>query len=75
MSKPGFQTSEFWATALSQLLALLALVGLIGRGDLATLQDAVGKCVAAAALFAANAWVVVQYIRSRTHLKLPAPPG
>jgi hypothetical protein len=74
MTKSGIKTSEFWATAASQLLTLLALTGLIGTGDLATLQDAVGKCVAAAALFATNAWVVVRYIQSRTHLKQSLPP-
>jgi len=74
MTKPGYKTTEFWAAAASQLLALLALVGLIGPGDLATLQDAVGKCIAAVALFAANAWVVVRYIQSRTRLKQSALP-
>jgi hypothetical protein len=72
MTKPGFQTTEFWATLASQLLALLALAGLIGAGDLAPLQDAVGKCVAAAAVFATNAWVVVRYVQRRTHLKQSA---
>jgi uncharacterized membrane protein len=72
MTKPGFLTSEFWATAASQLLTLLALVGLISASDLASLQDAVGKCLAAAALFATNAWVVVRYIQSRTRLKQSA---
>jgi hypothetical protein len=73
MTKPGFKTTEFWTAVASQLLTLLALVGLIGPGDLATLQDAVAKCVAAVALFAANAWVVVRYIQSRTQVKQPAP--
>ncbi len=75
MTRPGLKTTEFWVTLVSQALAFLALVGVIAPNDLGTLQDAVGKCVAAAAVFAANAWVIVQYIRSRTHLKLPIPPG
>jgi hypothetical protein len=74
MTKPGYRTSEFWATALSQLLALLALLGVVRRDDLATLQDALGQCAAAAAVFLTNAWVVVQYIRSRTLLKQPLGP-
>jgi hypothetical protein len=73
VTRPGIKTTEFWAAAVSQLLALLALMGLIERADVGPLQDAIGKCVAAAAVFAANAWVVVQYIRSRTHLKQPVP--
>ena len=73
MNRSGIKTTEFWATALSQLLTLLALVGLIGSSDLPALQDALGKCVAAAAVFVTNAWVVVRYIQSRTHLKQLAP--
>ena len=73
MNRSGIKTTEFWATALSQLLTLLTLVGLIGSSDLPALQDALGKCVAAAAVFVTNAWVVVRYIQSRTHLKQIAP--
>ncbi len=72
MTKPGYKTSEFWATLAGQLLTLLALAGLIAPGDLGSLQDAVGKCITAAALFLTNAWVVVSYIRSRTQLKQSA---
>ena len=73
MNRSGIKTTEFWATALSQVLTLLALIGLVGRDDLAGLQDALGKCVAAAAVFVTNAWIVVRYIQSRTHLKQLAP--
>ena len=69
MNRSGIKTTEFWATAASQLLTLLGLVGLIGSTDLPGLQDAVGKCIAAAAVFATNGWVVVRYIQSRTHVK------
>ncbi len=69
MNRSGIKTTEFWTTAVSQLLTLLALVGLIGSNDLPGLQDAVGKCIAAAAVFVTNAWVVVRYIQSRTQVK------
>jgi hypothetical protein len=74
VNRSGIKTTEFWATALSQLLTLLALVGLVGSSDLPALQDALGKCVAAAAVFVTNAWVVVRYIQSRTHLKQAIRP-
>jgi hypothetical protein len=74
MNRSGFFTSEFWTTAASQVLALLALVGLIKSADLPGLQEAVAKCVAAAFVFAANAWVVIAYIRSRTEVKQAAGP-
>jgi hypothetical protein len=74
VNRSGIKTTEFWATALSQLLTLLTLVGLIGSSDLPALQDALGKCVAAAAVFVTNAWVVVRYIQSRTQLKQAIRP-
>ena len=48
------------------------LAAAIGQGDLPTLQDAVGKCLAPAAVFVTNAWVVVRYVQSRTRLKQSA---
>jgi hypothetical protein len=72
VNRSGIKTTEFWATAASQLLMLLGLVGLIGPSDLPGLQDAVGKCIAAAAVFVANAWVVVRYVQSRTAVKISA---
>jgi hypothetical protein len=73
VNRSGIKTTEFWATALSQLLTLLALAGLIGQSDLPALQDALGKCFAAAVVFATNAWIIVRYIQSRTQLKQFAP--
>lgn len=69
MNRAGLRTTEFWATLASQALALLALAGLVAPGDAATLQDALIKCVTAAGVFLANAWVIVRYIQSRTRLK------
>jgi hypothetical protein len=69
VTRSGIRTSEFWATLASQFLALLALAGVVSAADAATLQDAVVKCVTAAGVFAANAWVIVRYIQSRTRLK------
>ncbi|MFO0809068.1 MAG: hypothetical protein U0746_10625 [Gemmataceae bacterium] len=74
MIRSGFRTSEFWTTAASQLLALLALIGLVKSDDVPGLQDAMAKCIAAAFVFAANAWVVIEYVRSRTFLKQAAGP-
>lgn len=69
MNRPGIRTTEFWATLISQLLALMALAGVVNAADAATLSDALVKCVGAAGVFLANAWVVVRYIQSRTALK------
>lgn len=75
MNKSGFLTSEFWSTLVSQALALLALLGVLNATDAATLGDALGKCLAAAFLFASNALVVIHYVRSRTLLKQSALAG
>jgi hypothetical protein len=67
--KPGWKTSEFWTTLAGQLLALLTLAGIVHGSDAVTLQDALGKCIAAAFVIASNAWVIVRYVQGRTALK------
>jgi hypothetical protein len=72
MIRPGWQSTEFWTTFTGQLLSFLTLVGIIHASDVATLQDALAKCVTAVFVLVVNAWVVVRYIRSRTELKQTA---
>lgn len=69
---PGWKTTEFWTTILSKVLTLLALVGFISVNDSKTLEESIGKCVAAVFLFLANAQVVTRYIQSRLRLKTGA---
>lgn len=67
--KAGIKTTEFWTTIISQGLAILTLVGFLSSQDAQLLETALGQCVAAAFLFAVNAYVVVQYIKGRVTLK------
>ena len=71
--KPGYQTTEFWLTLLSQILALCVLLGWINVGDKDRLETALTNTVTAAFTFAASASVVWQYLQSRTRLKLHSP--
>jgi hypothetical protein len=67
--KPGWQTTEFWTTILGQILALLALTGVISAGDRQPLETALTNMVTAAFTIAGSTVIVVRYIRSRTELK------
>lgn len=70
--KPGFLTSEFWTSAgtvLGTLITVGVTVGVITPADGQNLAAAVTSGLAAAAAFATNAYVVVQYIQNRTALK------
>lgn len=67
--KAGFKTTEFWMTIVSQILAILTLLGFVSAQDAQSLETALGQCVAAVFLFAVNAWVVVQYAKGRVALK------
>src|SRR5262249_55594417 len=69
MIKPGYTTTEFWTTLIGQLVALLTILGVVQGPEAATLQDSLGKCIAAAFVLITNAWVVIRYIQSRTQLK------
>lgn len=68
-ARPGYQTTEFWTTATSQVLVLLGVLRLVPTQDVPTLQEAVAQAIIAISLFLTNAWVVVRYIQSRTALK------
>jgi hypothetical protein len=71
--RPGYRTTEFWTTLISQGLALLTIVGLLTAKEASTLQDALGQCVAAVFLFLTNGWVVVRYIQARVAVKTARP--
>jgi hypothetical protein len=70
MTKPGWKTTEWWTTSISQLLALLTVFGVLTPTDAHSLEEALAKIVAAAFLLATNAWIVVHYIRGRVALKM-----
>jgi hypothetical protein len=69
MSRAGLRTTEFWSTLVTQAIAVLTLLGIVNSSDANPLRDALTQCVTAGGIFLANAWVVVRYIQSRTHLK------
>lgn len=75
MNKPGWQTTEWWTTTISQLLALLTVFGVLAPTDAHTLEEALAKVVAAAFLLATNAWIVVHYIKGRVALKMDQRPS
>jgi hypothetical protein len=70
--KPGWQSSEFWITLLGQVLALLALSGVINVGDKDKLETASANAVTAVFTIVSSTAVVIRYIRSRTELKSQA---
>lgn len=72
--KPGYQTTEFWVTLLSQALSVLVLLRVITPQDETTLGSALGNAVAAIFALLASAKVVGDYLRSRTSLKQGRTP-
>src|SRR5262249_6244217 len=63
--KAGWKTTEFWMALIAQVLALLTVLGFVTSDQAKTLENALGQCIAAVFLFAANAYVVAQYIKGR----------
>lgn len=64
--KKGIATSEFWITIAQAISAVGIAFGFLTTEDAATLE----KAVVALGAFVATVIVVVQYIKSRTELKL-----
>ncbi len=75
MTKPGWKTTEWWTTSISQLLALLTVFGVLTPTDAHSLEEALAKVVAATFLLATNAWIVVHYIKGRVALKMGERPA
>jgi hypothetical protein len=75
MTKPGWKTTEWWTTSISQLLALMTVFGVLTPNDAHSLEEALAKIVAATFLLATNAWIVVQYIKGRVALKIGERPS
>lgn len=67
--KSGWQSTEFWITLATQILPLLAMLGVIQPGDRATVEGAVVNAITAVGSFVAAAAVLWRYIASRTELK------
>lgn len=70
MSKPGYRTTEFYATLAALLVAALVAFGLVAKEDAGTITTALADAIAAIVSLAVAARVVVEYIRNRTALKL-----
>ena len=67
--RSGIFTTEFWTTLVAQVLPVLVTTGVIGPGDVSTLEGATTKVVTSVGAMLAGAWVIVRYIQSRTELK------
>lgn len=70
--KPGYKTTEFWVTLISQALSVLVLLRIITPQDETTLGGALTNAVAAVFALLTSAKVVGDYLRSRTALKQAA---
>lgn len=70
--KAGWQTSEFWASAMQQVLTLVVLLGIIPTADLDKLHTAFAAIITAVGVLLVNGGVVVNYIRGRVELKKQA---
>lgn len=70
MSKPGYRTTEFYATLAALLVAALVAFGLVAKEDAGTITAALTDAITALVSLAVAARVVVEYIRNRTAVKL-----
>jgi hypothetical protein len=73
--KPGWMTSEFWASAATvagQLIAALSILKVIPAADVNPLTHSVGVGLVSFGAFLASAWTVVSYVRSRVQVKTQA---
>lgn len=66
--KPGYQTTEFWLMGLAQVVGLLSSMGFLDSAQGSDFVNAVKQVVGGVIAIVA----FVQYMRSRTSLKVSA---
>lgn len=67
--RPGWRSSEFWATLAGLLVSALVMFGVVKPHEHQEVAETVTQCVAAAVALVTAAAPLVTYIKSRTHLK------
>lgn len=70
--KPGWKTTEFWMTLLTQLVGLLVILGVISTQDRASIEGALSSAITAVVTLIAQVSVLWKYIQDRTQLKMEA---
>lgn len=69
--KPGWKTSEFWMTILTQAASLLVLFGIIEPGGEAAVQDQGSEVIEGVGALIAMAGSTFGYARARGDAKKP----
>jgi len=72
--KPGYLTTEFWVTLVTQFVSVLTVLGVVTAQNAGQLTDSATGIVTATFTLLTNAAAVIHYIRSRTALKLKGQP-
>lgn len=67
--KPGWATTEFWVTSLTQLLAVGGTFGLLTQSEINLFGSWISRGTAAAVVLIAIVWNAAHYTRQRTALK------
>lgn len=67
--KPGWQTTEFWTTMVTQGISVLVIVGLVNSSESSTLADSLTKMVTALFSLLVSGSTVLNYIKARVAVK------
>jgi hypothetical protein len=66
----GWATPENFQAIVKQVLTLLVTLGVLQTADAANLYSQIAACIAAASIFAFNAWQVVSFIKAQHAIKV-----
>lgn len=67
--KPGWQTTEFWTTMVTQGISVLVIVGLVNSSESSTLADSLTKMITALFSLLVSGSTVLNYIKARVAVK------
>lgn len=71
--KPGIKTTEFWTALIAvsgNIILILAAMNQIDHEAVEPLTKAVTEIIGAASVLFANAFIIINYVQSRTKLKM-----
>jgi len=67
--KPGYQTTEFWLTLVSQLVPILVLTGALSPEEATEVQEGTSNAIVTGFAFIQAVVTAVMYIYNRARVK------
>lgn len=73
-AKPGYMTTEFWLTAVHQVISVALLLHFVPAADATAIDASLSQLIPAIFIVLAQGYGLVTYVKGRAAGKVVAPP-